>query len=282
MHILRFFLSIVLMSAAPVLVVAQEAACMPLGSLAEENLAFMAGERLDYTINFKWGIVRTDIASASITLEQEQLDGRDVFRGRLTARTARFYDSFFKVREDFNAWFDIEGLTPRRFTRDTREGGYIAKDDFNFVWEKEKPYIAAAFETKKKPRRNFEIPLKPCIYDVISLFYTARNMDMSRVEEGKPYPMVFAIDDDIYTIGFIFRGRETMEIKGFGNVGTLKFDVSVVEGEVFSGEGGFHLWFSDDDNRIPVYFEAGLKIGMIKGRLSSVGGLRHESRLVQQ
>lgn len=281
MRIFKRFLATAFMALTAAAAAAQEPTCMPLGSLAEENLAFMAGEKLDYTINFKWGLVRTDIASASLTLAPEQLDGRDVLRARLTARTARFYDNFFKVREDFNAWFDAEGLIPRRFTRDTREGGYIAKDDFNFVWETEKPYIAAGYETKKKPLRNFEIPLKPCTYDVLSLFYTARNMDMSRVEEGKPYPMVFAIDDDIYTIRFIFRGRETRDIKDLGPVNTMKFEVSVVEGEVFTGEGGFLLWFSDDANRIPVYFEAGLKIGMVKGWLSSAEGLRHESRFVQ-
>ena len=253
--------------------------CMPLKELSADNLAFRAGERLDYSMSFKWGPVRTEIATPPLTVENDYFNGRNVYKAGLRAKTTRFYDSIFKVREDFNSWFDRDGLLPRRFTRDTREGSYIAKDDFNFVWDAPEPYIAAQFETGKKPRRSFAIPIEnSCTHDVISLFYKARNVDMSRVREGEPNPMVFAIDDDVYTIGFVFRGRETRDIKGYGKVRTMKFEVSVVKGEVFADSGIF-IWFTDDDNRVPVYIEAGLKIGMVKATLTGASGLRHKSAL---
>ena len=35
------------------------------------------------------------------------------------------------------------------------------------------------------------------------------------------------------------------------------------------------VWISDDENRIPVYFEAPLLVGNATGRITSVKGLKH-------
>ena len=65
---------------------------------------------------------------------------------------------------------------------------------------------------------------------------------------------------------------------GVGGIGTLaarKFGLSLNKGEVFEGNQDAILWFSDDDNRIPVAFMAPLKVGAMNGRLKSYAGLAH-------
>lgn len=249
--------------------------CMPLRPLDRGDLAFKAGENLSYKIHFKWGAISSDVASATLSLEQTTLNGKSVYASRLFGQTSRFYDNFFKLREDFRSWYLTEGLVPQKFYRDTREGRYRCTNDYRFVWDAADPHIVADIETSRAPRFTTEIPLNDCTYDVMTLFYTARNMDMSRVVAGKQYPMTFAIADEVYTIFFVFLGRETRDVKGLGQVRTLKFSVEVVEGDVFTGGSDMILWFSDDENRIPVCFEAPLKIGLVSGRLSEAEGLAH-------
>ncbi len=250
--------------------------CMPLRPFSKDSLAFTAGEKLTYRINYKWGPVRTDVAKASLTLNEESLNGETVYAARIYAKTANFYDNFFKLREDFRSWFTTDRLVPQRFYRDTREGKYRCTNDYSFFWDAEEPYISADIETSRKPLYNMSIPLDDCTFDAVTLFYTARNMDMDKVEVGKRYPMTFAVADDVYTINFKYLGNENKSVKGFGTVDTMKFDVEVVEGDVFTGDSDMTLWFSNDENRILVFFEAPLKIGIVRGRIDAAEGLAHE------
>lgn len=249
---------------------------MPLRDLSDENLVFSDGETLNYQIQFKLGLINTDVAKASFTLTRTTFNGEDVYASRLFGQTARFYDKFFKLREDFQSWFTVNDLLPLKFFRDTREGRYTCTNDYKFIWDLEEPYISADIETSRKPLHNVTIPLTSCTFDPMTLFYVARNMDMGRVEIDKEYPMTFAVADDVYTIYFVFKGREDKNIKGLGEVDALKFAIQVVEGDVFTGDSDLYMWFSNDENKIPVYFEAPLKIGFVCGRLQSAEALKYE------
>ena len=65
------------------------------------------------------------------------------------------------------------------------------------------------------------------------------------------------------------------DVKGLGKVKTIKFAAKLLEGEVFKGEADMLIWVTDDDNRLPVYFEAPLLVGMAKGRMTSYKNLKH-------
>ena len=120
-----------------------------------------------------------------------------------------------------------------------------------------------------------ELPLTQCTYDLPALFFFARNMDVDNVEPGRKYPMTFAIDDEVLNVHFILYGRETIKVKGLGKVKTIKFAARLVAGEVFKGEEDMMIWVTDDDNRLPVYFEAPLLVGAAAGRMSGYEGLKY-------
>ena len=197
------------------------------------------------------------------------------FRCTLEGRTTRLYDLFFKVREEFSAWFTYEGLRPLKFYRHSREGDYEAKNTYIYDWSVPDPHIVADLYTSKRGWYSKDIPLTRCTFDLPALFYFARNMDFDVVEPGRKYPMTFAIDDEVFNVYFILYGRETIKVKGLGKVRTIKFAAKLLEGEVFKGETDMMIWVSDDDNRLPVYFEAPLLVGTAKGRMASYEGLRH-------
>ena len=107
------------------------------------------------------------------------------------------------------------------------------------------------------------------------MYYVLRNIDATKLKEGGDYPMTFAVDDDVYTLHFRYLGKENKNVDGIGTVRCLKFSFEVVSGEVFSGESDLFGWFSDDENRIPVWFSAPLKVGQVQGRLKSYSELKN-------
>ena len=251
--------------------------CLPTRDLTPESLAYAPGEKLTFSVHYVWGPINADVANATLNLEETTLGGRQVYYARLFGKNAKIYDPFFKMREDFRSWFSPEGMVPRRFTRDTKEGNWFSTNDYVFRWNTPSPYIEASLDSKRKGPRTEEMPLSDCMYDVISLFYYARNLDFDAIQQDVKYPMTFAVDDDICNIYFIWKGREVIKIKGIGEVKTMKFIVKLVAGDVFGEDEDADgtMWFTDDDNRLLVYFETPIRIGYISGRLSAYDGLKN-------
>lgn len=250
-------------------------ACVPVRSVSEESLAFQHGEKMEFVLHYQWGTINTDVATATVELDSLTYNGEKAFRCSAYGKTSRMFDLFFKVREDFDSWFTRDGMKPLKFTRDTYEGGYEARNTYHYIWDAAEPYIAADVYSSKRGMKAITLPLTPCTFDLPSLFFFARNMDFDVVEPGRRYPMTFAIDDDVYNVYFILHGRETRKIPGLGTVKTIKFAAKLLEGEVFKGEEDMLIWVSDDENRLPVYFEAPLLVGVASGRLSGYKGLKH-------
>ena len=249
--------------------------CVPVRTTFEEELAFGAGERMDFVLHYRWGAINTDVGSATVTLDSLTFNGEEAFHCSVTGRTTRMFDLFFKVREDFDSWFTRDGLRPLKFTRDTYEGGYEARNTYLYDWKSPEPHIDADVYSSSRGQRSLELPLTPCTYDLPALFFFARNMDIENVQPGRRYPMTFVIDDDVYNVYFILYGRETVKVKGLGTVRTIKFAAKLLEGEVFKGEEDMMIWISDDENRLPVYFEAPLIIGVATGRMTGYDGLKY-------
>lgn len=250
-------------------------ACVPVRTVEEDELAFQAGERMDFVLHYRWGAINSDVGSATVTLDNVTYDGQEAFLCHAHGRTSKFFDIFFKVREDFKSWFTVDGLRPLKFTRDTFEGKYVAKNTYIYDWDAAEPHIMADVFSSSSGQRYPELPLTPCTFDLPALFFFARNIDMDKVEPGKRYPMTFAIDDDIYNVYFIFYGPETIKVKGLGTVKTIRFAAKLLAGEVFTGEEDMMIWISDDENRVPVYFEAPILVGTASGRMTGYSGLKY-------
>ena len=255
--------------------VSRETYCIPVRTVEEDELAFQAGEKLTFTMHYEWGAVNSDVGTGTVLLDTVRYNGVKAFHCSVYGKTTRLFDLFFKVREDFDSWFACDGMKPLKFTRDTHEGHYVAKNTYIYDWNAVEPHIDADVYSSSSGQRNLELPLTSCTYDLPSLFFLARNMDIDNIVPGKKYPMTFAIDDDVYNVYFILYGRETIKVKGLGTVKTIKFAARLLAGEVFTGEEDMMIWVTDDDNRRPVCFEAPILVGTASGRLKSYSGLKH-------
>lgn len=249
--------------------------CVPVRTVSESELAFKAGERMDFVLQYRWGAINTDVGTATVRLDSLTFNGEKAFCCSAYGKTTRMFDLFFRVREDFRSWFTRDGLRPLKFTRDTYEGGYEARNTYIYDWSDPDPHIDADIYTSKRGQQSMLLPLTPCTFDLPALFFFARNMDIENIEPGKRYPMTFAIDDEVFNVYFILYGRETIKVRGLGTVKTIKFAAKLLEGEVFKGEADMLIWISDDDNRLPVYFEAPLRVGAASGRMTGYEGLKH-------
>lgn len=267
-HLPALVALMLLLSAAAVPVYGQK--CIPV-NLNKDKLAFKGGEKLVFTIHYKWGIVNADVAQAIIKLDSTRLNGKKVYHGSLSGNTQKIYEQVFKVREHMDSWFTCDGFDPVKFTRDAREGNYWCTNLYTYSGSQ----INATINNSRKGEFNVTLPKDNCTFDLPLMYYVMRNMDVSKLKVGGRYPMTFACDSHVRTLSFVYLGKENRKVRGMGTVRCLKFGFDVVKGEVFSGDSKLYAWFTDDANKIPVYFVAPLKLGEVRGRLYSSSGVRH-------
>ena len=253
-------------------VFAQGTRCLP--SRTDGVEPFQSGEKIVFNISYNWHAVQTDVAKGTLTVGQETLNGEKVWHTSMAMQTAPFFDVFFKIRERFDSWFALKGVEPRKFLRDSREGDYHAINDY--IYDRPAGVIHANLEYWDKDKSTVDIPYGDCTYDVTALFYFARRMDFRNMKNGAVHKISIAIDKDVLQVNLTYRGKENKWVKGIGTIAAHKVGISLKKGDVFEGNEDAIIWFSDDDNRVPVAFMAPLKVGAMNGRLASCEGLAHD------
>lgn len=247
--------------------------CFPIHPDLAVDHAFRQGERLTYIIHYKWLGIRTDVGTAEVVLQDGGMrDGRRLLHPVASGSTYKFWDAFFKVRDLYESMFYEDSVRPVYFHRDIHEGKYTIQNFYD--WD-DSTHAISARVIRKGGAVDTVLPGHECTFDLLTLFYNARNMDLEALEQGVNHPVSFAIDEEIFDIYFRYIGREEKKIPGIGKFRTLKFAAKVVAGEVFTGEQEMYIWVSDDMNRVPLLFESPILVGSVYGRLSGWEHLRY-------
>ena len=236
--------------------------------------AFKDDEKITYAASYTWGPVFTDVGEVVLKVDS----GHDQAQVKAEARTYKFYDKFFKVRDLYESHFSVPDFRSRYFYRDVSEGDYSIKNTYLFDWEQNK--IDARIERMKKPVKDIDIDLNPCTLDVLTYFYYLRSIDFSDAYPNKIYVASIPLDEDVFNIKCRYLGKETKKIKAFGiKVNCLKFAVEVIAGSVFKGDENITMWVSNDKNHIPLELESPIIVGKLKGRILKFENLKYPLNL---
>lgn len=227
----------------------------------KQEYSFVVGESLTYVLNYTWGGVSTDVGEAVTNISYA--DG--MYNAVITGRTYRFYDLIFTVREHFESNFYSDSLKPHTFYRKTQEGKYritsTAKynnSDYTIQTHIEKNKLAPLDTLMQGNKYTQDLP---------SLFYKIRSLDFSNLKVGAELFLSFAIDDDIHNLYYRYEGKEIKKISGLGTFNALKFSAYLKTGKIFTGEEPVNVWVTDDENKIPLCFEAPIFVGTVFGVL---------------
>lgn len=238
-----------------------------------EESAFDDGEELTYLANYKWGIISSDVGEATLSLSKYEEGNQPFYFLEAKAKTYKFYDKVFKVRDTYMSRFSAVTMKPVYFHRNIFEGGYVKRNTLNFDWKRNQ--IKSTTQRYQNTPVDSILKVSDCTFDVMSLLYYSRNMNFSNIQPGSSFPLTFAIDNEVYNIKYRFVGRETISLKNVGKFRTLKFAVEVVAGDVFTGEQELYIWITDDKNHIPLIAETPIIVGKVRVMLMKMSNLKH-------
>ncbi|MFN5705895.1 MAG: DUF3108 domain-containing protein, partial [bacterium] len=163
----------------------------------------------------------------------------------------------------YDSYADQAQLLPYQFTESVREGNYKRDSYANFDQKSNK--IVASKGTFNTPDYTF---------DIISLYYFARCIDIREMRIGETLKLKYFLDDGIYPANIEYLGKETVETET-GKYECIKFSPALQPGRVFRKDSRMYIWITNDSNRIPVKVEVEILIGSIVLELQNYEGLKN-------
>ena len=259
----------------------------------EKELPFQSGEKAQIIIHYKYG-PKMDIGKIDLALTESG----ETFSVRADVSTYPFWDNFYKVRDVYESTFTKSQMVPVKALRDVHEGDFWAKSVYSS--SNGGRTLHAVVDKKNRPHRDTLYTENKPIRDVLNLFFAIRGLDLEKLLAGKVVHNIVAMDKDLLDVKLKYIGRENKKISGFGTFRTIKLGVSVnarqveevpdsdksnfsivadkADGgdeNVFYGESKIFIWLSDDENHVPLYFSAPVKVGSVNGRIGSISGLKY-------
>ena len=228
------------------------------------NTAFVCGEKLTFRVAYHsslTGSIPAGRATLEVKDENKIFNNRNTYHVVAEGKTSGIIEVFYKLVDRYESYFDQEAFIPWQYSRYTRENTY-KKDDL----------VTFRHADKLAVTLNKILKVPANIQDPVSAFYFARTLDVSQLEIGGIIDIPFYLDDSVYRIPIIFKGRETVKTK-LGKINCLVFMPGVVKGYAFSNPYPLTLWVSDDANRLPVLIESELSVGSARVELISYSGL---------
>lgn len=226
-----------------------------------ENKAFKEGEKLTFDVNY--GFVTAGIAVMEIP-RIKKISGRNAYHVTFEVNSVPSFDMFYKVRDRYETYIDVEGMFPWRFEQHIREGGYTR--DFSAFFDQRKGKA-------KTSEGEYEIPLY--VNDIVSAFYYARTLDYSNMKVNDRIHLQNFYKDKVYDLDVKYLGKEVVEVPA-GKFECIIVEPLVKEGGLFKHEGNIIIWLTNDELKMPVKVRTKVVIGHVEAKLNKYEGLAGE------
>jgi hypothetical protein len=207
--------------------------------------AFTSGENLTYQI--RYGFIVGGITT--FMLKEELYEEKLVFHAKAIGQTTGVAHTLYGVTDIYESWFDKETNLPYKQVRDIKEGHYTS---FNEV-----TYNRINNTVNSKVSGEHKVPEK--ILDLASTFYYLRRLDFSKINEGEVIFVNMYFADEIFPFRLRYKGKETIRTK-FGKISCIKICPVVEVGRMFKTQDDLTIWFSDDENHLPVLVKMDISV----------------------
>ncbi|MCH8272572.1 MAG: DUF3108 domain-containing protein [Candidatus Marinimicrobia bacterium] len=224
-----------------------------------KNNSFQVGEKLTFSIGYEFIPAGKSILSVESIME---INGRSVYK--ITSRTSsyRFFDPFFKVRDEITTYLDTNTLQSIKFRKKLREGSYSYDYSIDF-----NPDSMSAVSQSPNGTRLVKIP--EFTLDVLSAMYYMRTLDL---KIGRTVTVTVLDNDKLYPLDIKTVRRERISTSA-GTFDCLVIIPELKSGGLFKNEGRITAWVTDDHRKIPVLMKSKALIGDIIVELQKAEGL---------
>ncbi len=231
------------------------------------DVPFQQGEEVRYEINWKPLFLLPSFKAGEVrlTIEKTTYAGRDAYKISAWAASDGLLKSVagLDVKDYFESTIDGGSFRSQRFFQQTRENSRQRDLEVTMDYSTGQARVKE-FDVSVDPPRQLRDEVRgdipAAVADTLSIFYAVR---LRKVKPGDEYRVHLSDNGKIQTVDLAVVAKERVQT-GLGRFETV---LITTKGGVFSQGGDFRIWYTRDDLRLPVKFEADVKFGKVYGQL---------------
>lgn len=230
---------------------------------AQQKKAFAVGEVLRYQISY--GFIRG--GEGTLEVRDATYEGKPVNQLYLNGKTIGIANSLYNVNDTYQSFTDKTTDWPYKSIRDIHENRYKNYSTQVFDhWSRKDSSICHSSISGKV------VVVKGC-QDVISAVYYLRNLMLDRkLTVGELITVDTYFTNEKFPLIVRFKGYEKIKTR-HGIVDCMKFMPVVITGRVFKSKDDMTIWFSNDNNFIPIRVKFDIFVGSVYCDLIEYKGL---------
>ena len=218
--------------------------------------AIKSGEKLVYSI--RYGTITAGYTIGTF-IEDVYNDTIPCYKITSVSRTTKFFDKFYKVRDSLQSYWDKEKLITRKYYKQLNEGKYWQKR-IQFYYPEQGISVYWKYDRKTKNIKEKIIKIPKDVQDVLTAIYWFR---MQKFSVGDTLFVNIAADGKSYTGKIIIKKKE--KIKTIFGEKECFLVIPMLKGEAtFKYSAKIKIWFTADEQKIPVKMESKVTFGSFK------------------
>ncbi len=217
-----------------------------------QKVPFKVGESLTYTLQFN--IVKMGRGYLSVE-SCDDVAGIQSYHVRFEAKTRKFADRIFRVRDQIDIWLNKTDLTTLKINKQINEGDY--HKNYNTIIDYDKSIAIT---------NNDTINIAGNVRDPYSLLYYFRTIPL---EIGQVLDFTTFDNKKLTDFQVIVDDKETIKTPA-GTFQCLAIKPFRAGKTLLKNEGDMKIWFSDDELRLPVQIQIKLKFGSMLLQLKTI------------
>ena len=232
------------------------------------------GERVDYDLYFKWGILMPKAGLATLSVEDVTYESEAAWRYQLLFRTKGVIEKVYKMRDTMDCYFSHRDARLLFSTKHSNEKDYYQIDDLKFSYpSKERVDVHSLRYNPTRTKIDTLLTDAPCVFDMLGATMYLRSIAWDQISRGDEFPFHVAIGRDMVNARFRSTGQQIVE-HGDVKYRTRHFYIDIFDDAFTQSKAAAEVWIGDDENHLPIKIRAKLKIGAAEVYYNSGYNLR--------
>ena len=237
------------------------------------NTAFAPGERIEYDISFRMGIVRARAGRAIFTIEESTLHGQPVYKAQMTLGTTGAVNVLHSYHETTTAFMDKNNLRPLLTTRETQERSPLT-ESHTFSYNGDQVTVRAVRHINDALRFDEVLVVDECTFDNFSILLFVRNLDYSQMNVGDRKRVRFINGRRLIDMYVNFLGISTVRVGGERHE-VINISMTIFDEAFSNPTEAISASLTNDANRIPIIINTDLRVGAVRLEMRNVSGVRN-------
>jgi hypothetical protein len=226
---------------------------------------FKSGEYARYGAYYNWHFIWIQSGEVEFRADTIQYRQQNAWHLKAIGKTFKAYDLLYTVRDTFEVFCNYNSFNTMYSRRILNHAKMNSVHQYSFDYGIGK--ITTQIKPENKPLTVYSIPIQENTYDLLATAYNFRKFDFNKLFIGQKVPYRMLIDKKVEDLYFHYLGKENVKTRTGKEYRCQKVSIYLLQGDFFPEGEYMKVWFTDDQNHLPVQVESKIQVGSVKALL---------------